>query len=313
MNPQTEVIRKDVVIIGAGPAGLSALLWCADLGLDAAIVEQRPEPGGQLLSIHNPITNYLGLTTQNGREMSNRFLDQAAGLLTNQYIDIAASAIDVENKVVRLSDGRAIKVAAIILATGVRRRRLGIEGETEFEGRGVLESGAKEKASLKDKRVVIVGGGDAALENALIIGEYASEIIVIHRRGTFSARPEFVAAAVRHPKVRIVYDARPVRIIGSGHVEAIEFVHIPGGEPETIPTDAVLIRIGVEPNSDLIREQVSTDDRGYILTGTQCETSVPGIFAVGDVANPTAPTISAAAGSAATAAKAIYTQIRALK
>ena len=125
MNLQAESIRKDVVIVGAGPAGLSALLWCGDLGLDAAIVEQRPEPGGQLLAIHNPILNYLGLTAQNGREVRDRFVDQVDKLLTNQFISTAASAIDVENKIVELSDGRSIEASAIILATGVRRRRRG--------------------------------------------------------------------------------------------------------------------------------------------------------------------------------------------
>lgn len=308
MNPQTELIRKDVVIVGAGPAGLSALLWCADLGLDAAIVEQRPEPGGQLLAIHNPITNYLGLTARNGREMSDRFLDQVAGLLTDQYIDIPASAIDVENKIVRLSDGRAIKASAIILATGVRRRRLGIKGETEFEGRGVLESGAKQKASLKNKRVVIVGGGDAALENALIIGEVASHVTVVHRRNSFKARPEFVDAVGRNSKVRSLLNSEITRIAGN---EAVECVEVTGsdGEVSMIGADAVLIRIGVEPNSELITSAVRTDGKGYIVVDSQCRTSAAGIFAVGDVAEPLAPTIGTAVGMGATAVKSIFSLI----
>jgi thioredoxin reductase (NADPH) len=312
MNPHSELTSKDVVIIGAFPAGMSALLWCADLGLDAAIVEQRPEPGGQLLAIHNPITNYLGLTAKNGREMRDRFVKHAGRSLTSQFIGTAASTIDVEKRIVYLSDYRAIRASAIILATGVRRRRLGIEGEIEFEGRGVIESGAKAKASLKNKRVVIVGGGDAALENAVILREYASEIRIIHRRGTFSARPEFVAAVAGDPGIRIEYGARPVRIVGSDLVEAVEFEHLAGGEAERIATDAVLIRIGVEPNSEIVRGYVATDDQGYVLAGRDGETNVTHVYAIGDVANPSAPTVSTATGSAASAVKAISTQLKTL-
>lgn len=309
MSSQANLIRKDVVIVGAGPAGLSALLWCVDLGLDAAIVEQRLEPGGQMLAIHNPITNYLGLETRNGREMRDRFVEHADKLLKSQFIGVTATAIDVETKIVKLSDGRSIEAAAVVLATGVRRRRLGIEGESEFAGKGVLESGAKEKESLKGKRVVIVGGGDAALENAIILSEYASQISIIHRRGTFSARPDFVTATARLTNVRIEFDAGLVKILGKDRVEAVEFVQLPSGKIETVPTDAVLIRVGVEPNSDLIRGRVAVDDRSYILTTHDCETSVAGIYAIGDVANPSSPTISTATGDGATAVKAIYTQI----
>ena len=310
MNPKPDLLQKDVVIIGAGPAGLSALLWCADLGLDAAIVEQRLEPGGQLLAIHNPITNYLGLKTQNGREMRDLFVKHAGDNLKSQFLGISAATIDVQTKAVQLSDGRVILSKAVVLATGVRRRRLGIEGEAEFQGKGILDSGAKEKESVKGKRVVIVGGGDAALENASILGEYASGVTIVHRRGTFSARPEFVSAAEHDTRVAIIYNARPVRIDGSDHVEAVEIQTTDNGHTRSIPADAVLIRIGVEPNSELLKGQVSEDARGYILTGRECQTDVPGVYAVGDVANPLAPTISTAAGSGAAAAKSIYTLIK---
>lgn len=304
------MIQKDVAIIGAGPAGLSALLWCADLGLDAAIVEQQPEPGGQLLAIHNPIANYLGLSTRNGREMRDLFVKHAGQLLASQFIGTGAASIDVQKKEIKLTDGRVIRSAAIILATGVRRRRLEIPGETEFEGKGVLESGAKEKSFLRDKHVVIVGGGDAALENALILSKYASEVTIVHRRDSFTARPEFVSTAANDPKIEVIYNARFTRILGNDHVRSVEVMHLADGRIEVIPTSAVLIRIGVEPNSRLLKGQVPLDGSGYVLTERNYQTRIAGIFAVGDVANPTAPTISTATGSGATAVKAIYTMVK---
>lgn len=304
------MIQKDVAIIGAGPAGLSALLWCADLGLDAAIVEQQPEPGGQLLAIHNPIANYLGLSTRNGREMRDLFVKHAGQLLASQFIGTGAASIDVQKKEIKLTDGRVIRSAAIILATGVRRRRLEIPGETEFEGKGVLESGAKEKRFLRDKHVVIVGGGDAALENALILSKYASEVTIVHRRDSFTARPEFVSTAANDPKIEVIYNARFTRILGNDHVRSVEVMHLTDGRIEVIPTSAVLIRIGVEPNSRLLKGQVPLDGSGYVLTERNYQTRIAGIFAVGDVANPTAPTISTATGSGATAVKAIYTMVK---
>ena len=310
MNLQPDSIQKDVAIIGAGPAGLSALLWCADLGLDAVIVEQRSEPGGQLLAIHNPITNYLGLKAQDGREMRDLFVKHTDDLLTSQLIYTAVDSIDVQKKEVHLSDGRVIRSAAIVIAAGVRRRSLGIEGETEFQGKGILESGAKEKESVKGKRVVVIGGGDAALENALILGDVADQVTVIHRRDSFRARQEFVDAAESRPNISFLFNAKPSKIAGSNAVEYVE-IENEDGRVVRIIADAVLIRIGVEPNSELVRSSLKVDAAGYIVVDSQCQTSASGVFAIGDIAEPGSPTISTAVGMGATAAKTIFSLLNA--
>jgi len=306
MTPKHEQTIKDVVIIGAGPAGLSALLWCADLGLEVAIVERQPQPGGQLHAIHNPIKNYLGRESRDGREMLNFFLAQTGELLEPQLLSVGVSSVDAVAKQTSLSDGRTISTKAIILATGVRRRRLGIDGETEFAGRGILNSGSKERESVPGKRVVIVGGGDAALENALILADHAAAITVVHRRNEFSGRREFVDAASRNPKVKFIFNAELTRITGERSVESVEIKTAGNGRVRSIPTDAVLIRIGVQPNSELVRDQAHLDERGYVIVDRDSQTNIPGLYAVGDVANPTAPTLSTAAGSGAAAAKAAF-------
>lgn len=304
-NPVSEH-QADVAIIGGGPAGLSAAQWCGDLGLETVLIEKEPEFGGQLLSIHNPIRNYLGLEASNGREMRDRFVECVEGIEFCRRLSSDVCSINTDDKVVTLASGERIAARAIIIATGVHRRELGIEGEREFRGRGILESGSKNPAAVMDKKVLIVGGGDAALENALILSKYASKVIVIHRRQEFRARPEFREAAKRDPKIELVTESIVSRLDGTSRLNSAELRSLNSGRGSSIDVDFALIRIGVEPNSELVKGILNVDKQGYIVTDAQCRTSTPGIFAAGDVSNPISPTIATAVGSAATAAKAVF-------
>src|SRR3954467_8381273 len=178
-NSSNGTTQRDVMIIGGGPAGLSAFLWCHDLGMTSILIEKQSEVGGQLLSIHNPITNYLGRTATNGREMLGHFLSQIEDLQTRAILNTSVVEFDPNKIVATLSNGQTLEARAAILATGVRRRRLGVPGENEFVGRGILESGARDKNSVTGKHVAIIGGGDAALENAMILSGYAEKVFVI--------------------------------------------------------------------------------------------------------------------------------------
>lgn len=295
----------DVIIIGGGPAGLSAALWSADLGLNAILVEKEGELGGQLLLTFNAIKNYLGVEAANGRELRDRFLQHIENLEVKRLTRASVATADLAARSIGLENGRTILGRAIIIATGVRRRRLGIPGEVEFRGRGILESGVRDRAEVAGKRVVIIGGGDAALENALMLTETAAKVVVIHRRDEFSARSEFVESARNDPKVEFAFDSQVTAISGDRSVEAVEITNANTGERSKIAADAVLIRIGVVPNTELFRGQVDMDDAGYIVTTQDCATSLPGIYAAGDVANPRSLTISTAVGSAATAINAM--------
>ncbi|MGD9562721.1 MAG: NAD(P)/FAD-dependent oxidoreductase [Pyrinomonadaceae bacterium] len=292
----------DVIIIGAGPAGLSAAIWCKDLGLDAVVLEKGPETGGQLLSIYNPITNYPGLRTENGRELRDRFLETAKSYAVDIRLSTEIVHIDKQNLTAVTADGTGLSARSIIVATGVRRRRLNIPGEIELAGKGIIESGSRDKELVRGKTVAIIGGGDAALENALILSEYASKIYVIHRRNEFSARKEFVDRAAAIPATEFILNAEVVRIIGEERVEALEFIDRETKGHGTVLVDAVLLRIGVEPNSGLISDSSDLGPAGYVSTRPSGE---PGIYAAGDVANRIAPTIAAAAGTGSSAAKAI--------
>ncbi|HYJ91606.1 MAG TPA: FAD-dependent oxidoreductase, partial [Pyrinomonadaceae bacterium] len=203
-----------------------------------------------------------------------------------------------------LNRGEIVHSRSLILAMGVRRRRLNISGESEFTGKGILTSGAKEKHSVAGKHVVIVGGGDAALENAHILSEFAERVYVVHRRSEFRARPEFVSEARHNRLIALIYDSVLSSIDGDASVRSVTIQNLKTHAQRVIPADAVLIRIGVQPNSELVQGQLELDRSGYVKTDHLCQTSQANVFAVGDIANPTSPTIATAAGNGATAIKA---------
>ncbi|HEX3102639.1 MAG TPA: FAD-dependent oxidoreductase [Pyrinomonadaceae bacterium] len=303
----------DVIIIGGGPGGLSAAFWCAELGLKTLLLEKEDHFGGQLLRTFNEIKNHLGVEAANGREMRDIFLRQVEKKDIRRLCGCTVVSGDLIEKTVVTADGSSYSSRAIIIATGVSRRKLGIPGEAEFYGRGILDSGERSKNDVAGKSIVIVGGGDAALENALILSRTAEKVFVVHRRSEFSAREEFVEGCRRNENIEFVTDVRAAAIIGNTAVEAVELDNILSGTHSRIPADAVLIRVGEEPNTDLFRGQIDLDAAGFIRVDENCATGISGVFAVGDVANPIAPTISAAVGMGTVSAKAVVDSLAAFK
>ncbi len=295
----------DILVIGAGPAGLSAAIWARDLGLRCTVIDARPEPGGQLNSIYSPIRNYPGIEQIEGPRLANDMMIQARRAGADLIFGEAVVSIRAPELAVLTASGSVLNTKAIVAATGVRRRRLGVPGESEYLGRGILDSGAKRAGELGGSRVTIIGGGDAAIENAVLLGRAGAIVTVIHRGAEFSARNEFLNAAERLASVTLLRESNVLRILGDDRVTSVEVAGA-DGLPVKIDTNAVLIRIGWEPNSDLLREHVRLDERGYAITDKVGRTDVPGIYAVGDVTCREAPTIVTAAGAGAAAAKAIY-------
>lgn len=308
-NPESRIQNQklfDVIIIGGGPAGLSAALWCDELGLSALLLEKEAELGGQFLWIYNAIENHLGIEAENGLQMRDIFLRQIEKRSFSVRLQIEVDSLNVEDKTIRIKNGESFSARALIVATGIRRRKLGIEGEEKFKGRGLLTSGKRDKDLVRDKRAVIVGGGDAALENALILSETASEVKIIHRRQDFPARAEFIKAARVNPKIEFLTESIVKQIMGNEQIEALELENLKSGESYLLPTDAVLIRIGVQPNTEPLRGKLELDDKAYVKIDHLCKTSMAGVWAIGDVANPYSPTVSSAVGMGATAVKNLY-------
>lgn len=299
----------DVVIIGAGAAGLSAAFWCDELGLDTLVLEEQAAVGGQLSQIYNPIANYLGLSTKNGLEMIERFTERIDAADFDLWTNVEIEQVDLTAKQVTLASGEVLQSISLIIATGVHRRQLGIPGENEFAGRGLIDSGARDAHLFAGKDVCVIGGGDAAAENALLLAEVCPTVTMVHRGKQLSARTEFVERLRAHHCLTVFKEAVVERIIGVERVEAVEIRRQGAIKPFQMAVGGVLIRIGVGPDTQLFRNQLQLDQRGYIISGREHETSVSNVFAIGDVANPLAPTISGATGSGATAAKVIAARL----
>ena len=302
----------DVIIIGGGAAGMAAAVWCDELGLKALLLESNTELGGQLLWTYNAIKNYLGVEAENGRELRDIFLKQTNEREFSLKTKSEVVDINLENKTVLLKNGESFVARALVIATGVSRRKLGIIGEDDFQGRGIIESGKRDGQLIEGKRVCIVGGGDAALENALILAETASQVTLVHRRTDFRGRLEFIEQISKCQKTQILTEMAVRKIIGNERLEAVELKNLKTAATNILPIDALLVRIGIEPNTKLLQGKLELDDDSFIKIDSNCETSVKNIFAVGDVANPISPTINSAVGMGTTAVKVIRQRFAAI-
>ena len=300
----------DVIIIGAGPAGLSAGLWCDELGLDTLVLEQNGRVGGQLNSIHGPIGNYPGVSARNGEEFLEKFSERVNDADFDLWTGVEIESVDLKAKRIALRSGEQLQSISIIVATGVRRRHLGIPGETEFAGRGVIESPTRDREKFAGQDVCVIGGGDAAAENALLLAEVCPTVTVVHRSKSLKARREFAERLKTQHSITVFPESVVTRIMGNDEVEAVEIRRKDALKPFQMAVRGVAIRIGVEPNTEIIQGQVDMDQLGYVIVTSQQETTAANVFAIGDVSNPMAPTISGASGAGATAAKVIAARLQ---
>lgn len=296
----------DVVIIGSGPAGLSAGLWCDELGLSYVILEAGAEAGGQLLWTHNAIDNYLGLSASNGREMRDLLLGQIGRRNPDIRYGSRVVELDPETLTAMLDDGGAFTGRAVVTATGVRRSDPGVPGIEKFKGNGIIESGKRDKALAIGKTAVVVGGGDAAFENALILSEVAERVFLVHRRDEFRARSEFVEEVSGSSIVELLPNTVVTGVSGDDVLREVTVRGTTDGTERQIPAEILIFRIGVLPNTGLLSGKADLDERGYVAVDTRCRTTAEGIWAVGDMANPSSPTISTAAGMGSTAVKDLH-------
>ncbi|HEU4963817.1 MAG TPA: FAD-dependent oxidoreductase [Bacilli bacterium] len=321
-----ETRAVDVVIVGGGPAGISAAIWCKRLGLSHLLVEAELELGGQLFAIHNPVIDYPGVRAENGREVQALFAEHVCELECDVLRAAEVLKIDVLQKkiVVRHLGSRSIPspvfadslgsyypstvdlhYKGLILATGSSERRLNVAGEREMIERGEVYSASRDSDRFAGKRVAVVGGGDRAFEGALLLAERGAEVFLIHRSDRFRAREEFVEPVLAHERIHLLPFATVEEVIGTESVSSIRVKKLQdGGRVTSLDVTALFVRIGVEPNSHLVRGQVETDADGYLLTNEVGQTRVPGVFAVGDVCTrPLSSSIASAVGQGMMAAK----------
>ncbi|MCI0662012.1 MAG: FAD-dependent oxidoreductase [Acidobacteria bacterium] len=297
-------MKYDVIIIGGGPAGMSALIWCHSLNLHAVLLEQAPELGGQVLQMSQRVLDYPGMITENGRELRDRFVLQLEELGLEWQVGSPLEEINLKARRLK-SQGQVLTGRAMIIATGARTRRLGIPGEDRFDTVGVSFSGTRDHSRYAGKKVCVIGGGDSAVENSLILSRVCPHVTLIHRSETFRARAEWLKQARENPKITIMPHTKALAIEGGDRVERLIVEDADSGKQKLIVTEGVFIKIGIAPNTEIFDGRLDLDDQGYIKVDRSQKTSIEMVYAAGDVCRPLSLSVATAAGHSATAAKAI--------
>ena len=291
----------EVIIIGGGPAGLTAGLYCGRAGLRTLLIE-RAMLGGQV-SLCSMIENYPGFPSGiSGAELAGRFEDHAKKFgVEIVWGEVQNITVEGSLKKVDLTD-KSFAARAVIIATGTEPKKLGIPGEDEFRGMGVSYCATCDGAFYKDKRIAVIGGGNSAISEALFLTRFASEVCIVHRRAALRADKILADRAMADPKIDIVWDCVPKKITGATSVEALEIENVLTKKISTIKADGVFIYIGEKPNISIIKGSVNLSPDGSIIVTGAMETSKDGIFAAGDVCKKHLRQIATAAGDGAVAA-----------
>ena len=304
---------RDVIIIGAGAAGLTAAQYGARANLNTLLLEELAA-GGQCLIIDN-LENYPGFPEPlPGIELSQKFEEQAR----NFGADIQTFSVHSVSKKGKLftveTDNGPLTAPVVIVATGAKHKKLGIPGEAEFSGRGVSYCATCDGPFFKGKRMLVAGGGDAACDEAMFLAMLTDQVIMVHRRDRFRAQRSLAERTLKNPNIEVRWNTEAKVIRGNGKVEEVVLLRNDKNETYEEKVDAVFVFIGSIPQTEIIKNlDVRMDETGYIITNQRMETSVPGLYAIGDVRATPFRQLVVAAGDGAIAAHVASQYIDELK
>jgi thioredoxin reductase (NADPH) len=300
-NSSEQVKKVKVLILGSGPAGLSAALYTARANLEPVVLTGM-DLGGQV-SLTNTIENYPGFPEGvGGQELVDLFQKQAERFGASVEYDTATD-VDLSERPFKIKTYNSEYLAdVLIISTGAQPNHLNVPGEKEFTGRGVSYCATCDGWFFKDKNVVVVGGGDSAIEESLFLTRYAKTINIIHRRDSLRAGVILQQRAFNHPKIQFTWDSIITEITGEGKVEKVNIQNVNTGDTSESPTDGVFIFIGHKPSTQLFADSIDLDENGYIKTGLSLSTNVPGVFVSGEAGDPTYRQVITSAGMGAAAA-----------
>lgn len=303
----------DLVIIGAGPAGLTASIYAGRARLDALVLE-RLAPGGQIL-LSQRIENYPGIPLSlSPKRLMEKMQRQAENLGMKLERDEARKIeLDQEKKIIHTLSDKKFPTLAVIIASGAESSKLGAEGEATFVGRGVSYCATCDGPFFKDQEVMVVGGGNTALEEVLYLVKFVRKVYLVHRRGMLRAEKILQERALRNPKVETIFRSVVTMIYGDKQVEGVELKDLETGKIKKVSCSGVFISIGLKPNTEFIRGLIGLDKKGFVKTRANLETNVPGIFACGDVRKNLLKQVIVACGEGALAAASAEKHINKVK
>ncbi len=272
----------DLIIVGSGPAGLSAAVYGKRAGMNLLVVEGNPMSGGQVLNTYE-VDNYLGMPGMNGFDMGMAFRAHA-DKLGAEFKEARVLSLEPKGtyQVVHTSEGD-LEAKAVIVATGAEHAHLQVPGEEELSGMGVSYCATCDGAFYKKKTVVVVGGGDVALEDAIYLARFCEKVYVVHRRDEFRGARILQEELLALPNVEVLYSHRICEIQGADRVESVLLENTKTGQQSKLSVNGVFVAVGIHPVSELLKGVVETDAQGYVVAGEDCSTNCPGIYVAGDI------------------------------
>lgn len=293
---------ENVVIIGSGPAGLTAAIYAARANLEPLMIEGY-ESGGQLMTT-TEVENYPGFVDGIQGPDLMMVMRQQAERFKTRFITRNVTKVDFSSYPFKVwIDQDLFEAKSVIISTGASAKYLGLPNERRLLGKGVSACATCDGAFFKNQKVCVIGGGDTAMEEANFLTKFASKVYVIHRRGDFRASKIMAERVLKNPKVEVIWDTELADVLGDKGVSAVKLKNLKTGETTEMEMDGVFIAIGHKPNTDLFKGQLETNEVGYLLTKNKTTyTSVPGIFAAGDVQDPVYRQAISAAGTGCMAA-----------
>ncbi|MCD6161813.1 MAG: thioredoxin-disulfide reductase [candidate division Zixibacteria bacterium] len=292
----------DIVIVGAGPGGLTSGMYSARAEYNTISIEKMM-PGGQIANTEL-VEDYPGFESISGRELAKKFKDHAVKFGLQIVFDtVNKIKLDGRYRIVEC-DNETYRAKVVIFSTGGQPRKLGVAGEAEYTGKGVSYCAICDGAFFKDQVIAVAGGGDAAVEEGIYLTKFGSKVYIIHRRDQLRAQKIIQKHAFDNPKIEFIWDSVVDKVNGGDLVESIDIKNVKTGKVTNLKIGAIFPFIGFTPNSDFFDFEIKKDPNGYIITDENMQTSVEGIFAIGDVRKQLCKQITNAIGDGTTAAVA---------
>jgi thioredoxin reductase (NADPH) len=296
----------DVIIVGAGPAGLSAAIYASRARLRTLVLDESV-PGGQMKTTHK-VSNYPGFPEDvKGADLAKAFSTQAErfGAKIRRAVEITAHDLTGPVKTFELDEEEHVAAPAVIIATGAKPRELGVPGESKYRGRGISYCATCDGAYFDGKEIHVIGGGNSAVEESLFLTQFAKKVTIIHQFDHFQAEPMTAAEALENPKIEVIWDSEPRAFLGENQLDKLRIENVKTKEVRELATDGVFVFVGYVPRTDLVKGVVKMNQWGYVETGEDMSTDVPGVYVAGDIRSKRFRQITTAVADGTIAALAV--------